>query len=98
MSTEVSEEVVVEKPEDPSMVAIRAQIKLGQAVRAYLDASEKFESASQDFSESCQAVRAGVKPNTTIVVRLEYGRHYGKHYLLKSDDKGDFEVEAVEVI
>jgi hypothetical protein len=96
-SVEVADEAVVET-EDPSTVRIRAEMKLSSAVRDYLEAKDKFEAASNKYGNSCEALRAVVKPNAKIVVRQTYGSTYGRHYLLTSDDKGNFEVKSIEVI
>lgn len=94
MSTELSAEVVVEEPVDPMMVKIRAEMEMSSAVRVYVDAKERYESAIQNLNESVRDVRKIIKPNTRIVIRL----YYGKHYLLTSDDEGNFEVDPVDVI
>lgn len=93
MSAEVSEEVVADEPADPIMAKIRSQGEMSSAIRDYLDASERFESASKAYSDSSQAVREIVKPGTHVVVRFSYS----KHYLLTRDDDG-FTVESIEVI
>ena len=98
MSTELSAEVVVEEPVDPIMNKIREQVTLGKVVRDYLDAADNFKSANNDFNKSCLAVSEIIQPSITIVISGGYGRHYGKHYLLKSDNEGNFEVALVEVI
>ena len=76
MSTEVSAEVdsevvpeVVAEESRPRKDEIRAQIKIGQAVRDYVEASEQFGKASIRLNESCKALREIIKPSTTLVVR-----------------------------
>lgn len=98
MSTEVIAEVVVEESVDSMRDEIRAQVKLSSVIRDYIESKERFESASMNYSENCQAVRDVIKPSTTIVVNGGYGMYYGKHFLLQTDDKGNFKVEPVEVI
>ena len=94
MSAEISAEFVDEEPVDPMMVKIRAEVELSSAVRDYVEAEEKFKSASKDFTESWQTISEIIKPKTRIVVRLSYG----KHCLLTSDDEGNFTVYPVDVI
>jgi hypothetical protein len=89
--------VLSEEPVDPMMVKIRADRKLGEVVRAYVEAAERFDKAGKDFSASCQAIRELIKPNTTVVVAGGYGKHYGKNFLLTNDGKS-FEVKPVEII
>ena len=102
MSTEAIAEVVTEEPVDPERVEMQARIryqtKLGSAVRDYMEALEKLHKARKNYDESYLAVSEIIEPSTTIVVSGGYGKHYGKHFLLTSDDHGDFEAELVEVI
>lgn len=97
VNQEVNQEVVIEEAvevEDPIRVRVREQMKISSAVSEYIDAKERLERASKIFSESCNDVRDMVSPNTTLVVRVMYG----KHYLLTSDHEGNFDVNPIEVI
>lgn len=67
------------------------RIVLGVAVRSYLRAVERFEAASTAFNQSCVDVRKSLGVNKKFVVNVDY-----KHYLISSDDQGNFEVEPVE--
>lgn len=82
-----------EKPVDPVLLKIRAQNAINSAVREYVEAEKRYESAQLAFSESCQAVREIVKPGTNVVIRLEYG----KHVMLSRNEDG-FTVDPIEVI
>lgn len=102
MSESLSAEVIVEEPvsqADTEMRArIRAQVNLSSAVRDYLDAVDKFDSASNSLRESSKVLREQIKPNMTVVIRPTYGDRYGKHYLLKTDEICNFDVDPIEVI
>ena len=87
----VSEEVVV--TEDLMMEEIRSQLRISSAVRQYLNAVEKFELVSKELENSCKAVRESIKPDAKLVLRSGY-----KHYLVTSDEEGNFYVESIEVV
>lgn len=70
---------------------INDRVNLGLAIRAYLRAVERFESASAAFNQSCVDVRSKLGANKKFVANVDY-----KHYLIQSDDQGNFEVEQVE--
>ena len=67
------------------------RINLGVALRSYLRAVERFEAASTAFNQSCVDVRKSLGANKKFVAYVDY-----KHYLISSDDHGNFEVEPVE--
>jgi hypothetical protein len=97
MSTEVSDDVKVESPvvsnPDQELIdRVHEKLEIGSAVRSYLRDVKQFERASKDFSESCQALRAKLKPNSRFVYRMEYG----SMYLVTSDSDGNFNVEPVD--
>lgn len=70
---------------------IQNRINLGLAVRSYLRAVERFEAASAAFNQSCVDVRKSLGANKKFVANVDY-----KHYLISSDDQGNFEVEQIE--
>lgn len=94
MSDEVVDVVdaVVENPDQEIIDRVHEKLEIGSAVRSYLRDFEQFERASKDFSESCQALRAKLKPNSRFVYRMDYGRMY----LVTSDKDGNFNVEAID--
>lgn len=94
MSDEVVNVVdaVVENPDQEIIDRVHEKLEIGSAVRSYLRDVEQFERANKNFGESCQALRAKLKPNSKFVYRMEYGRMY----LVTSDKDGNFNVEAVD--
>lgn len=94
---EVVECVPVEVPTaepDPMEVRVREEIQFTSAVRAYVEAVDRFEAASIKYNECHQAVCSVVKPNTKVVVRL----FYGKHYLVTVDNGGGFKIEPISIL
>ncbi len=102
MSTESIGEVVVEEEVDPvrdeMRARIRAQVDLSSALRDFLEATDKFERVSEDLKECRQALRDKIKPSSLVVVRMSYGSFYGKHYLVTTDECGNFDIDPVDVI
>ena len=94
MSDEVVDvaDAVVENPDQEIIDRVHEKLEIGSAVRSYLRDVEQFERANKNFGESCQALRAKLKPNSKFVYRMEYGRMY----LVTSDKDGNFNVEAVD--
>jgi hypothetical protein len=69
------------------------RVNLSLALHRYNRAVERFEEASKEFNESCQAVRAVTKGPARLVVHLDH-----KTYLFECDGDGSFVLYEVESI
>lgn len=90
MSAEVE---VVDDSKQSIEDKVNAQVNIGLAIRGYLRAEQRFSQASACFNESCQEVRKHLGANKKFVVQCDY-----KHYLVESDEQGNFEVNQIECI
>lgn len=63
------------------------------AIVRYVRAEKQFTDASREFNEVCQEVRAKVGKSAKFVTQIEW-----KHYLVTSDDEGNFSVEPIDSI
>jgi hypothetical protein len=68
-------------------------VTISLALQRYLRAVERFEAASKDFNESCQAIRQALPRESRFVANIMH-----QHYLVTSDTEGNFEVESVDTI
>lgn len=73
--------------------SIDERVSLAIAVRRYLQASDRFHSASKDFDEACHELRQQASRDSRYVVRIDYW-----HWLLEIDSKGNFEIEEIELL
>ena len=73
--------------------SIDERVSLAVAVRRYLQASDRFHSASKDFDEACHEVRQHASRDSRYVVRIDY-----RHWLLEIDSQGNFEIEEIELL
>lgn len=69
------------------------RVSLAIAVRRYLQASDRFHSASKDFDEACHEVRELASRDSRYVVHIDY-----RHWLLEIDSQGNFEIEEIELL
>lgn len=72
---------------------IEDRVKVSVSLQRYLRAIERFEAASAEFSEACQRLRQSLPKESRVVASISY-----KHYLVTSDQAGNFEVEEVETV
>lgn len=79
--------------EDAIRSKVEADSKTRFAVRQYIRALERFESASKEFGEACNQVREVVPKQARFVIRVDY-----RDYLVTTDIDGSFEVEPIEVL
>lgn len=71
---------------------INDRVNTSLAVSRYIRAVERFESASAEFNEACQKVRATVKPGR-FITKIDW-----KHYLVEVQENGDFEIQEVDFV
>ncbi len=72
---------------------IEQRVTVSLALQRYLRAMEQFEKASSDFNESCQVVRKTLPLNSRLIANLNH-----QHYLVTSDDAGNFQVEQIDTV
>ncbi|XZE35710.1 hypothetical protein SH501x_001250 [Pirellulaceae bacterium SH501] len=72
---------------------IEQRVTISLALQKYLRAVEGFEAASNEFNESCQAIREAIPPDSRFVANISH-----QHYLVTSDNEGNFEVESVDTV
>ena len=70
---------------------IDRRVSLSLAVGRYLRSSERFNEASKEFTGACNSLRKSLGRSQRFVVQVDF-----KHYLVTSDDSGNFDVELVE--
>jgi hypothetical protein len=72
-------------------LSIQDRITLSLSLQRYLRAVERFEAASKEFTEACSTIRECLPKPSRFVAAISY-----QHYLVTSDQEGNFEVEQVE--
>jgi hypothetical protein len=72
-------------------LSIQDRITLSLSLQRYLRAVERFEAASKEFNEACSTIRECLPKPSRFVAAISY-----QHYLVTSDQEGNFEVEQVE--
>jgi hypothetical protein len=73
--------------------SIDERVSLAVAVHRYLQASDRFHSASKDFDEACHELRQQASRDSRYVVRIDY-----RHWLLEIDSQGNLEIEEIELL
>lgn len=68
-----------------------SRINIAVAVGAYLRAIDRFDMASQEMTKACSELRGQLKGSARFVVQAEY-----RHFLVTSDNEGNFDVEQIE--
>ncbi|AMV35288.1 hypothetical protein VN12_24395 [Pirellula sp. SH-Sr6A] len=76
-----------------SSMDIQQRITFSLALQQYLRAVEGFEAASHEFNESCQAIREAIPRDSRFVANIQH-----QHYLVTSDNEGNFEVEPIDTV
>jgi hypothetical protein len=72
---------------------IEQRVTVSLALQRYLRAVERFEAASSEFNESCQTIRQALPRESRFVANIMH-----QHYLVTSDNEGNFEVESVDTV
>ena len=72
---------------------IDQRVTVSLALQRYLRAVERFEAASNEFNESCQTIRQTLPRESRFVANISH-----QHYLVTSDNEGNFEVEQVDTV
>jgi hypothetical protein len=72
---------------------IDQRVTVSLALQRYLRAVERFEAASNEFNESCQTIRQALPRESRFVANISH-----QHYLVTSDNEGNFEVESVDTV
>lgn len=70
---------------------VETRINISIAVGSYLRAVDRFDIASQAMTKACSELREQLDGPTRFVVQAEY-----RHYLVTSDNDGNFEIEQIE--
>lgn len=70
---------------------IEQRVSAHLSVSRYLRASERFNEASKEFTTACKDLRQRIKDCGRFVVQVEF-----KHYLVTSDQEGNFDVEEIK--
>lgn len=69
------------------------RVEQSLAIGRYLRASEKFNEASNEYSEACQALKGVLEDNAKFVVKVDW-----KHYLVEKTIHGGFSVNPIELL
>ncbi len=77
----------------PAPMDIDQRVNVSLALQRYLGAVERFESASREFNNACQAIRDVLPKASRFVANISH-----KHFLVTSDREGNFEVEQVDSV
>lgn len=70
---------------------VATRINISIAVGSYLRAIDRFDMASQALTKACSELREQLDGPARFVVQAEY-----RHYLVTSDNEGNFDVEQIE--
>lgn len=92
-STTKENEVDDEQKKEPEKMNIERRVALAIAVGQYLRTLERFSNASNDFNLACERLRSQLGKKQKLVAQVEC-----KHYIVSSDDRGNFNVEFIEAI
>lgn len=72
---------------------IQTRVAISLAVGRYLRAVDRFESATKEFNEACDGLRAQLTEPSRFVTQVDF-----KHFLVTSDQERNFEVEQLELV
>jgi hypothetical protein len=76
---------------DPLSIQDRVAISL--SLQRYLRAVERFEAASNEFNEACRSIRKSIPRESRFVANISH-----RHYLVTSDNEGNFDVEQLDTV
>ena len=71
--------------------SIEKRVAISLAVSRYLRAADRFQEASGDFTCACKSLRKQLGSDQRFVVQVDF-----KHYLVTSDNDGNFDIEAID--
>ncbi|MCP4300833.1 MAG: hypothetical protein GY783_09630, partial [Gammaproteobacteria bacterium] len=71
--------------------SIEKGVGFALAVSRYLRAADRFQQASGDFTCACKSLRKQLGSGQRFVVQVDF-----KHYLVTSDNDGNFDIEAIQ--
>ncbi len=71
--------------------SIEKRVAISLAVSRYLRAADRFQQASGDFTGACKSLRKQLGSDQRFVVQVEF-----KHYIVTSDNDGNFDIEAID--
>ena len=71
--------------------SIEKRVAISLAVSRYLRAADRFQEASSDFTCACKSLRKQLGSDQRFVVQVDF-----KHYLVTSDNDGNFDIEAID--
>ena len=71
--------------------SIEKRVAISLAVSRYLRAADRFQAASGDFTGACKSLRKQLGSDQRFVVQVDF-----KHYLVTSDNDGNFDIEAID--
>ena len=70
---------------------IETRVAISLAVGQYLRAIDHFDVASQALTRACSELRKKIDGAARFVLQVDY-----RHYLVTSDQEGNFDVEQIE--
>ncbi len=71
--------------------SIEKRVAISLAVSRYLRSADRFQEASGDFTCACKSLRKQLGSDQRFVVQVEF-----KHYIVTSDNDGNFDIEAIQ--
>ena len=71
--------------------SIEKRVAISLAVSRYLRSADRFQEASGDFTCACKSLRKQLGNDQRFVVQVEF-----KHYLVTTDNDGNFDIEAIQ--
>ncbi len=69
------------------------RVAISLAVGRYLRALDRFEIASKEFNDACSDLRLKLAEPRRFITKVNF-----EHYLVTSDQEGNFEVEEIDLI
>lgn len=70
---------------------IERRVAISLAVGRYLRSADRFQEASREFTEACKTVRQQLGADQRFVAQVDF-----KHYLVTSDNDGNFDIESIQ--
>lgn len=72
---------------------INTRVAVSLAVNRYLRAADRFEGASNEFSEACQNLRNVLPRESHFVANVSH-----QHYVVTCNQSGDFSIEEIDTL
>jgi hypothetical protein len=76
-----------------STLNVQKRVTISLALHRYLRAVDRFEDASNEFNEACKAIRSSLPKPSRFVAQVSH-----QHYLVTSDQDGNFEVDQIDLV